>query len=268
MALRPDLSEDAPAAIHSFIRHHVEAAQAEGVVVNISGGLDSSVVARLCVDALGSERVVGITSPAESTPEDEVGAVAAYADALGIELLHRPIEPAVEAFCRLLGHDVEKVELGNVMARCRMIIAFHEAKVRHRVVMGTGNKSELLTGYFTKFGDGGADFLPLGDLYKTQVRQLADRLGLPESIRGKVPSAGLWPGQTDEAELGIDYETLDAVLLGIELGLKPPEVAERAGVDVALVERVEAQVRGSIHKRKMPLIPKVGIRTLGLDWRE
>jgi NAD+ synthase len=255
-------------AIKEFIRHHVGGAGADGVVVGLSGGLDSSVVARLCVDALGREKVLGVALPDENTPEEGREEVADYADALGIELLTRPIEPVVEAFVHLLGREIERVQRGNVTARCRMIVLFHEAKERNRVVMGTGNKSELLCGYFTKFGDGGADFLPIGDLYKTQVRKLGEHLGIPRDILDKTPSAGLWEGQTDEEELGVDYETLDRILLGIELGMRREEISERAEADIALVDRVEAMVRESVHKRKPPLIPKIGVRTLGLDWRE
>jgi hypothetical protein len=120
----------------------------------------------------------------------------------------------------------------------------------------------------TKFGDGGCDFLPLGDLYKTQVREMAVHLGVPRAIVEKAPSAGLWRGQTDEGELGIAYDELDRILLGIELQLLPAEIAERADVPVAQVRRIERLVAANVHKRKTPLIPKVGIRTFGLDWRE
>ncbi|MFQ6013114.1 MAG: NAD(+) synthase [Thermoplasmata archaeon] len=120
----------------------------------------------------------------------------------------------------------------------------------------------------TKFGDGGADFLPIGDVYKTQVRQMARHLELPPAVAKKVPSAGLWVGQTDEEELGLSYDDLDRVLLGLELEMPPAEIRSRTGLPEETVERVVEMIRRSIHKRKMPLIPKVGIRTVGLDWRE
>jgi NAD+ synthase len=120
----------------------------------------------------------------------------------------------------------------------------------------------------TKFGDGGCDFAPIGDLYKTQVREMARHLGLPRAILDKVPTAGLWRGQTDEGELGITYDELDRILLGIELQFHTDEIAERADVAMKQVERIERLVASNVHKRKMPLIPKVGIRTFGLDWRE
>lgn len=120
----------------------------------------------------------------------------------------------------------------------------------------------------TKFGDGGSDFLPLGDLYKTQIREMAPHLGVPPAILEKVPSAGLWEGQSDEKELGIAYEDLDRILLGLELEMSLSEIADRTGLPEKTVEGVDATVRRSVHKRRMPLIPKVGIRTFGLDWRE
>jgi NAD+ synthase len=136
------------------------------------------------------------------------------------------------------------------------------------LVAGTGNKSELLVGYFTKYGDGGVDMLPIGDLYKTQVWALAKELGLPERIVKKVPTAGLWKGQTDEGELGISYENLDCVLFGIERGQSDQEISRSTKVPLKEVKRIEAMIERSAHKRKMPHIPKTGIRTLGIDWRE
>ena len=149
-----------------------------------------------------------------------------------------------------------------------MITLYQAAHGENRLVIGTSNKSEYLSGYFSKFGDGGCDFAPLGDLYKTQVQGMARHLGLPRRILEKVPSAGLWEGQTDEGELGISYDDLDRVLLGLELEMSSEEIVSRTGLSEATVERVTEMVHRSIHKRKMPLVPKVGIRTLGLDWRE
>ena len=188
--------------------------------------------------------------------------------------LHSPLRTVditalVRAFKDLLQIDPEgNVALGNVKARVRMIVLYDTARRENRLVMGTGNKSELLCGYFTVFGDGGADFLPIGDLYKTQVREMATFVGIPERIVRKIPTAGLWAGQTDEDELGVTYEVLDRVLLGMELRMSPEDIAERAGVPIETVEHVERMHRATIHKRKPPLIPKVGIRTIGLDWRE
>jgi NAD+ synthase len=149
-----------------------------------------------------------------------------------------------------------------------MIVLYHYANAERRLVVGTSNKSEVLVGYFTKFGDGGADLEPIGDLYKTEVRALARRLGLPDKIIQKAPTAGLWKGQTDEGELGITYDRLDAILSGIELGLGEKEIARRADSNISEVARVAKMVRLSSHKRKFQPAPKIGFRTPGLDWRE
>ena len=149
-----------------------------------------------------------------------------------------------------------------------MVVEYHFANSESRLVVGTSNKSELLVGYFTKFGDGGADLEPIGDLYKTEVRSLAKEIGVPDRIIRKVPTAGLWKGQTDEGEMGVKYETLDAILLGIELGLDEKKIAERAETSMREVQRISRMVRLSSHKRKFQPAAKVGFRTPGLDWRE
>ena len=169
---------------------------------------------------------------------------------------------------RVKASEADTVARGNLRARARMTVLYYGANTENRVVMGTGNKSEILIGYDTKFGDAGADFMPIGDLYKTQVREMAAHLGLPNEIVDKTPTAGLWPGQTDEGELGITYDELDRVLLGIELQMEPEAIAEKAAVPLDRVRYVETLVASSVHKRKMPLIPKLGVRTVGLDWRE
>jgi NAD+ synthase len=134
--------------------------------------------------------------------------------------------------------------------------------------MGTGNKSEILVGYFTKYGDGGSDFLPIGDLYKTQVRALAAHIGIPKNVIDKVPTAGLWKGQTDEGQLGTNYGKLDKILVGIEHRLSDEEISKAAGVDVPEVIRIRAVVVKCKHKRVTPKIPKLGFRTVGIDWNE
>ena len=235
----------------------------------MSGGIDSSLVAKLCADAIEPQRVLGMWL-GDGPPEGEDYRDARdWAHALHISLRAVDITALVRAFKDLLQIDPEdNVALGNVKARVRMIVLYDTARRENRLVMGTGNKSELLCGYFTVFGDGGVDFLPIGDLYKTQVREMATFVGIPERIVRKIPTAGLWAGQTDQDELGVTYEVLDRVLLGMELRMSPEDIAERAGVPIETVEHVERLHRATIHKRKPPLIPKVGIRTIGLDWRE
>ncbi len=266
--LVPKFREDHVPLIESFIAHQVESSGRKGVVLGMSGGLDSALVAKLCADALGPKRVLALALPKGDGGKDQADA-RAYAKDLGATFRAIDIAPFVERFeSGLKAGRSDRVARGNLRARTRMIVWYFVANSEDRLVIGTGNKSEILTGYFTKFGDGGADLLPIGDLYKTQVRAMAQHLGVPKRILEKVPTAGLWPGQTDEGELGIPYDELDRILLGIELQMDPEAIAEKAGVSLERVEHVEALVTASVHKRKMPLIPKVGVRTVGLDWRE
>jgi NAD+ synthase len=268
-ALEPRFREEQVPIIRSFIRHHLEESGARGLVVGMSGGLDSTLVAKLCVDSVGPGKVVGVWSGEGPAAGADYEDARGWAETVGIELRRYDIAPLADAFRRTLKiEDADRIALGNIKARIRMIILYAIANTEHRLVMGTSNKSEIAVGYASKFGDAGADFFPIGDLYKTQVREMAAFLGVPKRILEKVPTAGLWEGQTDEGELGIRYEDLDRVLLGIEIHLSLEEIASRAGVPIDRVRHVEALVARGAHKRKPPLIPKVGIRTFGLDWRE
>jgi len=255
--------------VTSFIRHHLEDSGARGIVLGMSGGLDSSLVAKLCADAIGPRNVLGLFLPEKSGSSPDEKDAKAWAKQLGIEFRTIPIGSIVDAAAKQLGVPREdRIGLGNVKARVRMIALYQVARAESRLVIGTGNKSEYAVGYTTKFGDAASDYAPIGDLYKTQVFEMARHLGLPRAILEKVPTAGLWSGQTDEGELGISYDELDRILLGIELQLHTEEIAERAQVTAKQVERIERLVEANVHKRKMPLIPKVGIRTFGFDWRE
>jgi NAD+ synthase len=178
------------------------------------------------------------------------------------------IEKATEAICSLVTRKIGRLEFGNIQARIRMVLLYYFANKLNYLVVGTGNKTELLMGYFTKYGDGAADLLPLGDLYKTQVKELANYLEIPKNIIAKVPRAGLWKGQTDEKELGMSYELLDRILYGIELDLSSKTIAEKLGISIRKVKEIERIVFENRHKRRAPLIPKVSIRTLGVDWHE
>ena len=253
--------------IVAFIRRHVEAAGAKGVVVGASGGLDSAVVAALAVRALGKRRVLCVLMPMpDSNPADERHARLSCRS-LGITPVLRPVGPLVEGFEKSLAGKPDARTRGNAKARARMMVLYAEAQARGYLVCGTGNKSELLTGYFTKHGDGGVDLQPIGDLYKTQVRQLAAYLKVPKPIRDKPPSAGLHPGQTDEKDMGLTYRQLDAVLRQMELNHDLPTVARKTGLPADLVGKVERMVRTTEHKRRLALVPKIGARTVGIDWR-
>ncbi|MEM2715772.1 MAG: NAD(+) synthase, partial [Candidatus Thermoplasmatota archaeon] len=163
--------------------------------------------------------------------------------------------------------EMDEITLGNIKARLRMIFLYQFANSKNALVCGTSNKTELMIGYFTKYGDGASDILPIGDLYKTQVYQLARYVGIPEEILKKPPTAGLWKGQTDEKELGISYEKLDKILYGLERQKSFEEISKIAEVSIEEVKRIYGMVKKTEHKRKFPVIPKISFRTIGIDWR-
>ena len=267
--LTPKFRKESIEVIHTFIKQKIEEAKADGVLIGLSGGLDSAVVTKLCSDALGSNLVHVLIMPEASTPKEDLKDALGFAASLGIEYRTIDISEMVAGIKDLLApQELDDKTLGNIKARCRMIMLYIHANLDNRLVMGASNKSELLVGYFTKFGDGGVDFSPIGDLYKTQILDLAEAIDIPENIIKKPPSAGLWEGQTDESELKIKYQDLDAILHGIELRLQAEDIATKVGIDTVEVLRIQGLVEKTVHKRKMPLIPKIGIRTLGLDWRE
>lgn len=252
-----------------FLRAYAEDAKTSGYVLGLSGGVDSAVVAALAAEAVGPDRVLGLMLPhATSAPQDKEHAML-VARALAIpteEIDITPVVAAVERACA--AHAPRDMAAANVRPRARMIVLYAHAHQMGRLVLGTGNKSELMVGYFTKWGDGAADVYPLGDLYKTDVWALARDLSLPREIVEKAPSAGLFPGQTDEGELGFRYAELDATLAELEAGHDVATAARRAGVPEEVARRVEHRVRTSAHKRNPLVIPKVGFRTPGWDWRE
>lgn len=264
----PKLREGTEKTIEKFLAEKLRKVGAKGFVLGVSGGVDSAVCLRLCARAVGRGKVLALLMPEKDSPKVDLRDSKDLCDLEGVKYKVVDITGPVEAYCRAVKGPMDMKSLANIKARCRMIALYHYANTGRRLVVGTGNKSEILVGYFTKFGDGGADLEPIGDLYKTEVRQLAGDLGLPDRIVNKVPSAGLWRGQTDESEMGISYERLDAILLGIELGLDEKKIAKRAETGVREVQRIAKMVRLSSHKRKFPPAAKIGFRTPGLDWRE
>ncbi len=234
--------------IADFIREQVKAANASGVVLGLSGGVDSAVVAFLCVRALGRERVLATIMPEKGvTAVEDVEDAIELARMLGIDYKVIEISDIVKKLIEKLGKGSKSAEM-NLKPRIRMMINYYYANSLNRLVAGTGNKSEISIGYFTKYGDGGADFQPIGDLYKTEIFEFARFLGVPEKIVRKKPTAGLFVGQTDEGEIGMSYGELDEILRLIEKGLRRDDEKFR---------RVLELVQGSEHKRKLPPIPKV-----------
>ena len=266
--LTPRLPEHAEEVIHAFLKSHTLYHGNDGAVIGLSGGVDSALVVRLARDALGPRHVLGVLLPDQRYPRALIEETEAYAHALGVTFRTIPIDAAERAYHSMLPEVQDRVTVGNTVARVRMTVLYALARESRRVVVGTGNKSEILLGYFTKYGDGGVDVLPIGDLYKTQVRALATRLELPSAIRERPPTAGLWEGQTDEDELGAPYDRLDQILYGIELGRTEAEIAREVGETTDLVRTVVQRVTDLRHKRRPPPIPKLGLRTIGIDWSD
>ena len=255
--------------LERFLKTHLEETGTRCLVVGMSGGLDSSVTAALCAKALGGQRVLGISLPEKETRNDK-----ALEDAKSVASKYRvrfkiiDLTPIVEASRNTLdAKRARGVPWGNVKARLRAMVLYCFANVEQGLVVGTGDKSEIMLGYFTKFGDGACDLLPLADLYKTSVRNLAKHLGIPERIRVKASSPELWPGQTAEKELGLSYEKLDRILWALERWMTPEEIVEETGLKLALVRKVRERWLKSEHKRRPPLAMKLGYRTAGDDLR-
>jgi len=251
---RPDAYMD---EVVSFVSEKVEEAGAEGVVVGLSGGIDSATSSAVAVEALGAENVYGLVLPSGSNDDENMRDAEDHANDFGIEYDVVDIQPVVESFLDGYPGSVGSREAtGNLRARVRMCYNYLVANEENRLVLGTGNRSEILLGYYTKYGDGGVDILPLGGLYKTEVRELARLLGVDEDIIEKPPTAGLWEGQTDEDEIGATYDEADAVLREyVDEGATVEETAEATGVDTATVEELVSMYRNSEHKRETPPYP-------------
>ena len=248
-----------------FIREEVTKAGFQKVVVGISGGVDSALTAFLAVKALGKENVIGLSMPYRTSSRSSVEDARLVAEILEIEFHEIEITPQIDAYFRLFP-DADNVRRGNKMARERMSILYDFAHWKGALVIGTSNKSELLIGYSTRWGDNAHDINPIGDLYKTQVWEMAEFVGVPERIVKKKPSADLWPGQTDEGEIGLSYRTLDQILIGyVDLRLRREELVE-IGFDPVVVDRVLTMVRNSQYKRKLPIICKIAQRTVDKDF--
>jgi NAD+ synthase len=253
--------------ILDFIKTYFQSSGCKSVVIGLSGGVDSAVTAILCKKALGKNKVKCLFLPDESTPKSDIKHCKELVKKFDLVCEKKDITAIIK--------DVEKASLltpnsyalANIKARVRMVLLFEYANMTESLVVGTSNKSELLVGYFTKYGDGGSDIMPIGDLYKTQVFELARFLKIPEDICCKPPTAGLIKGQTDEAELKLSYEKLDKILMGLERKTDISKIARIANVKESDVERIKQMRKKSQHKRKLPLIPKMGLRTPGSDWR-
>ena len=242
-----------PDQIAAWLREQLAAAGADGFVLGLSGGVDSATAAALAARAVGPKQVLAALMPCHSQPED-ARLAHLVADTLGIQTVTVNLDGSYDALMDALPTSTHPLAAANVKPRLRMTALYYLAQSHNYLVLGSGNKSEILVGYSTKYGDGGVDLLPLGSIYKTRVWELARELGVPQQVIERPPSAGLWPGQTDEEEMGITYAKLDRVLAAIEAG-------DTSGVEPATLKRVQKMVAQSAHKRAMP--PVFEMRKMG-----
>jgi NAD+ synthase len=248
-----------------FIRSEITRAGYSRAVVNLSGGLDSAVSCVLAAEALGPENVLALRLPYKSSAQDSLDHAQSLIDHLGVQSLTIPVTGMADALISR-EPDMSHIRQGNIMARLRMIVAYDQSEAFKGLVVGTGNKTEILLGYTTLYGDSACALNPIGDLYKTQVRELAPALEIPEPIITKPPSADLWSGQTDEGELGFTYEAVDKLLYLLVDQRYRPEECVQAGFDEAFVCKVVERVRRNQFKRLLPPIAKLSSRTVGYDF--
>ena len=256
--------------IRRFIKEYVENAGADGIVLGMSGGIDSGTVAAISSLSIGGSRVTGLMLPEKETYNSkDVDDAKVVAEKFGLETQICDITPALEGFYKTIPifDKSDKICKGNIKARTRMIYLYYYANKLNKIVCGSSDKSETMMGYFTKWGDVAADISPLMDLYKTQVRQLAEHLGIPHELATKPSTPALWPNQLAETELGIKYETLDLILYGLERFMTAEEIAQKLSVKKSLVEKVKSRWLAVEHKRRLPLVPKIEYRTVGTDFR-
>ena len=242
----------------AFIQDVVDDAGADGAVLGLSGGIDSTLTGHLAVEALGADGLHGITMPAEVNDPENMSDAERVAESLGIEYDVVEIQPIAETFFEQYPDAADdRMATGNVYVRTRAVLNYFVANAENRVVLGTGNRAAAATGYFTKYGDQAVDCNPIGNLYKMQVRQLAKHVGVPHDLVMQEPTAGMWTGQTDEEEMGLDYDTLDAILaVHVDGGLSRAATARELDVPVEAVDRVVELYETSKHKRSMPPAPE------------
>jgi len=253
-----------------FIKDYVEKSKAKGVVLGLSGGVDSCTIAALSARAIGGRNVLGLMLfEKETRRTEDVRHAELVAKEFGFKTATVDITRTLESFYHSapIFKPTDKLSKGNVKARTRMIYIYYYANRYHLIVCGSSDKSETMMGYFTKWGDVAADISPIMDLYKTQVRKLAQHIGIPEEVAEKPSTPALWPGQSAENELGMKYEQLDLILFGLEHFMRTEEIAVQLHMKKQLVDDVKQRWLSAEHKRRMLLTAKLEYRTVGADFR-
>lgn len=246
-------SEKIVAQLEEFLAVKLENSGAEGYVIGLSGGLDSAVAATLAVNAVGAGKVSGMVMPGDPSLEENMRDARQLAEKLDIDYTEVGIEPYVERFGE--NRDISEKTRGNLRARVRMVYQYMKANEENLLVLGSSNKTELEIGYFTKYGDGATDVTPIADLYKTEVRKLAEFLEIDSKFIEKQPTAGLWDGQNDEDEIGYSYDVVDEVLKRLLEGQDVGTIAGETGIERKAVEHVKSLHENSAHKREGPVSP-------------
>jgi NAD+ synthase len=266
MKLVPSLLEinftEAVKTIIRFIKTYIENSQVDGIVIGLSGGVDSCTTAALASQAIGSNKVIGLILPEKETYNStDIKDAKSVANKFNIKVEKQDLSKVLNSFYNNLSvfDHGNKVSKGNIKARTRMIYLYYYANKFNKIVCGTSDKSETMIGYFTKWGDGAADIIPIMDLYKTQVQKLALHLGIPKKIALKPPSPNLWLNQSAESELGINYEVLDLILYGLEHTMTIEKITNDLKINKTLVLRIKNRWLSTEHKRRMPLTVKIGM---------
>jgi NAD+ synthase len=265
---KPDLTinvELARKILTGFLHSEITRMGFSRAVIGVSGGIDSALSCFLACEALGAKNVLAVRMPYKSSSKESYEHAQLVIDALGVQTLTVEITGMADALIERFP-EMNNMRKGNIMARQRMIVLYDQSAVFGGLVVGTGNKTEILLGYTTLYGDSACALNPIGDLYKTQVRQLAHSLGVPEVIIAKPPTADLWLGQTDEGELGYTYAEVDQLLYLLVDGRYTPQECVEAGFGEPFVHSVVERVRRNQFKRILPPIAKLSNRTVGYDF--
>ena len=262
LAINPSLARQ---ILTGFIRSEITRAGFSGAVVGLSGGVDSALSCALAAEALGVDKVLAVRMPHKTSNPDSLEHAQLLIDQLGIKSETIEITDMVEPLIQR-EPDMSRTRKGNIMARARMIVLYDRSEVFKGLVVGTSNKTEILLGYSTLWGDMAAAINPIGDLYKTQVRQISRAMNIPAVIVDKPPSADLWAGQTDEGELGFTYQDADRLLYLLVDQRYLPEECVEAGFEQSFVDKVVTRIRRFQFKRMMPIIAKISNRTVGYDF--